>query len=172
MAFENISSVLYEVGRAIRKELFTKVVGNINDLNDRTTNLEQGASKVVIWNDSIITRGNTATLTGIDLWQSPAQFTLLDAKVAIFEKGSTTGIVEMDIQKSVNLDPNNFQSVFTTKPSVDYDDIATQDYDESTNAVFDINQTVVGAGQWLRLDMSSLPTPNNRFQIYLIGEFN
>jgi len=172
MAFETISSILYDVGRAIRRELWVKTVGNLNDLDSRTQILESGASKVVIWNDSLITRGNSGSLTGIDLWQAPAQFTLLDAKVSIYEKGVTTGIVEMDIQKSIDLDPNNFQTVFTTKPSVDFDDVGTNDYDESTNSVIDINQSIVSAGEWLRLDASQLPTPSNRFQIYLIGEFN
>lgn len=172
MSYQNIPDLLFEVGRSIKKELFTKIVGNISDLNDRATVLESGASKVIIWNESVITRANSTTLTGLDLWQAPAEFTLLDAKVSIFEKGSATGIVEMDVQKSVDLDPNNFQSVFTTKPSIDYDDVGTIDYQESNNSVIDINQSVVPAGSWLRLDFSSLPSPANRFQVYLIGEFN
>jgi len=170
MAFETISSVLYQVGKAIRKELFTKVVGNLDDLDSRTTTLEGGASKVIIWSDRVILTNPGASLTGWDLWKCPADFTLLDAKVGIFTTAGITGILEMDIQKSVDLDPANFATVFTTKPSIDFS--GASDYDESTNTVFDVGQQLVSQGDWLRLDFPSLPTPIGGFTIQLVGEFN
>lgn len=170
MAFTSIASSLYQVGKAIKKELFEKIVLNQSDINTRTQTLEQGASKTIIWNDRFLISNPSASLTGIDLWQAPAEFTLLDAKVGIFTEAGITGILEMDIQKSVDLDPANFNSVFTTKPSIDF--ASASDYDESTNAVFDIAEQSISVGDWLRLDLSSIPTPIGGFTVYLIGEFN
>lgn len=172
MAFDSIASSLYEVGKAIKKELFEKLVLNQSDVNDRLTIVEQGASKIEIWNDRFLISNPGTSLTGVDLWKAPAEFTLLDAKVGIFTESGITGILEMDIQKSVDLDPANFNSVFTTRPSIDFDDVGTNDYDESTNAVFDVAEQTVAAGSWLRLDISSIPTPIGGFTVYLIGEFN
>lgn len=168
--FQTISSTLYEVGRAIRKELFSKIVGNLDDLNSRATILEAGASKVVIWDDRVVLPVNSASFTGLDLWKSPSAFNLLDAKVAIQTVAGITGILEMDVLKSPDLDPANFNSVFTTKPSIDYS--GASDYDESTNAVFDITQQSVAQGDWLRLDISQIPSNINGFAVFLIGEFN
>ena len=172
MAQQPILSALYDVGRAIRRELFRKIVENQEDINSRTVILEQGAAKVNIWNDRVILGSQSASLTGVDLWQAPAAFTLLEAKLGIFLEAGITGILEMDIQKSPDLDPANFNTVFTTKPSIDFDDVGTTDYFESTNAVFDINEILVDAGDWLRLDFSSLPTPLAGFTTRLTGEFN
>jgi hypothetical protein len=170
MAFDSIASSLYEVGKAIKKELFQKIVLNQADINSRTQILEQGAAKIEIWNDRFLISNPGSSLTGVDLWRAPSEFTLLDAKVGIFEESGITGILEMDIQKSVDLNPANFSSVFTTKPSLDFS--ATSDYDESSNAVFDVAEQTVAAGSWLRLDISSIPTPIGGFTVYLIGEFN
>ena len=170
MAFEVIVSSLYDVGRAIRRELFSKLALNQSDINSRTQILEQGASKVAIWNDRVILTNPGPSLTGWDLWQAPAEFTLLEAKIGIFLEAGITGIFEMDVQKSVDLDPANFSTVFTTKPSIDFS--TASDYDESTNAVFDILEQTVAVNEWLRLDLSSLPAPIGGFTVKLIGEFN
>ena len=110
--FQTISTTLYNVGKAIRKELFTKIIGNIDDLNTRTTTLEAGANKIVIFDATVKIRNNATSLTGLNIWKSPANFTLLDARVVIFEKGASTGLLEFDVKKSSDLDPLNFQSVF------------------------------------------------------------
>jgi hypothetical protein len=170
--FQNISSTLYQVGKAIRKELFTKIIGNIDDINSRTTLLESGANKVVVFDSTVKVRNNAQSLTGLNIWRAPATFTLLDARLVIFEKGTATGILEMDVKKSVDLDPLNFQSVFQVQPSIDFDDLGTQDFDQSNNTVFDINQSIVNAGEYLRLDITALPVPIGKFQVYLIGEIN
>ncbi len=122
MAFVNIVSSLYEVGKAIKKDLFEKIVLNQADINTRTQTLEQGASKVVIWDDRVILTNPGASLTGWDLWKAPAEFTLLDAKVGIFLESGISGILEMDVQKSPDLDPANFldKSIDKNYPLKDY----------------------------------------------------
>ena len=170
MAFQAIASSLYQVGKAIRKELFTKIVGNLEDLDARTQAVEAGANKIKIWNDRFMMSNPSASLTGVDLWRASEEFTLLDAKVGIFTTAGVTGILEMDIQKSVDLDPANFATVFTTKPSLDFG--TASDYSESTNAVFNGSQQAVSVGDYLRLDISSIPTPINGFTVFLIGEVN
>ena len=168
--FEIISSTIYNVGRAIRRELFHKIVTNLNDLDSRVTSLSTGANKIVIWSDAVKVRANTGSLTGLDVWKSPLDFTLLDAKVAAFEIGGAAGILSMDVEKSPDLDPGNFVSVFSTLPSLDYG--LASDYDESTNGVFEVTEQSVSAGDWLKLSFPSLPTPIGIFGVYLIGEIN
>ena len=170
MAFVSIASSLYQVGKAIRKELFTKIVGNLDDLDSRTQSVEAGIGKVEIWNDRFALSNPGSSLTGVDLWRAPQGFTLLDAKVTIQTVAGVTGILEMDIQKSIDTDPANFSSVFTTRPSVDF--ATASDYDESTNAVFDVSKQTIATNEYLRLDISSIPSPISGFTVYLIGEIN
>ncbi len=170
MAFQTIVSSLYDVGRAIRKELFSKIVGNLNDLDARQTVLEQGANKIVIWDDEVIIPNNSDSLTGLDFWRAPSDFTLLEARVSIYTVGGATGSVAFDIKKGASRDDVDLSTVFQVQPSVNYS--GASDYDESTNFEFILAQQTVTAGEWLRLDISSLPNSPKRFHVFLIGEFN
>lgn len=170
MAFETIVSTLYDVGKAIRKELFSKIVGNLNDLDARQAVIEQGANKIVIWDDEVKIPNDGDSLTGLDFWRAPSDFTLLEARVSIYTIGTATGPVEFDIKKGANRDDINMSTVFVIKPSVDYS--TASDYDESTNFEFIVAQQAVTAGQWLRLDISALPSTPKSFHVFLIGEFN
>ena len=170
MAFTTIPSTLYQVGKAVKKLLFTYLVENQDDINTRLGVVEAGANKVVIYDELFYLRQNSTTLTGVDEWRAPSAFTLLDAKVTIGVIGTATGTIEFDIQKSADRDPANFSTVFTTKPSIAL--AAASDYDTSTNAVIDAGQVDISTGNFLRIDFTQMPVGMGVFHIYLIGEYN
>lgn len=170
MAFSSIPTASIQVGKAIKKELWQLTKDNEDDLDSRITVVEAGANKVEVFNGNVKLRNNSLTLTGLLTFRASSTFTLLDAKIGIYEKGSSSGTLEMDVLKSVDRNPANFATVFTTKPSLVM--ASSSDFDDSTNAVFDGGQASISVGDHLRLDITSLPSPFVIFTVFLIGEFN
>lgn len=172
MAFTTLPDSLIQVGKAITRTLFkTYVKDNLDDLDTRMTSIEGSAGKIIIFDDLVINAaGLGATITGLDIYRAASAYDLTDAKVYIFTKGSLTGTLEIDIQKSSSADFTSSVSVFTTRPSITY--ASASDYDESNNAVFDLTNKVIAAGDYLRLDVTSLPTGGTlgKFGIYIVGE--
>jgi len=103
-------------------------------------------------------------------FRAPFNFTLIEARVSIFEKGLSTGTIEMDVRKGATADVDLSTSIFTTQPSILLS--GASDFDESSNAVFDAGQKDVLEGEYLFLDMSQLPATENMktWRVYLIGE--
>ena len=170
MAFITMPDSLIQVGKAITRTLFkTYVKDNLDDLDSRVSSVEGAVSKIVIFDEIVI---NAATLesggsvTGLDIFRVPSGFTLIDAKVYMFLKGSLTGTLQMDVQKSTSPNFSSSVSVFTTKPS-----ITVNNYAVSSNSVFN-GAAVVVEGDYLRLDITTLPSNGNisSFGVFLVGE--
>lgn len=170
MAYVSISNLLIQVGKPVIKTLWDLVKGDLDDHEARIAGVEQGATKIEIWDDLTRVRQNAASLTGFDIYRAVANMQLIEARVSIFEVGIATGIIEFDIQKAATLDFSASVSVFTTKPSLNMG--TANDFDQSTNAVFDINEQSVLKDERLRLDMTSLPVNMSSFEIFLLGELN
>lgn len=175
MAFTTLPDSLIQVGKSITRTLFkTYVKDNLDDLNSRLSLVEGSAAKIVVFDEIVLSAATLATggtVTGLDVYRATANFDLIDGKVWIFEKGGiTSGSLEIDIQKSASADFTSSVSVFTTKPSIDYSTASS--YDESANAVFDATNKTISSGDYLRFDVSSLPSNGYpaKFGIYLIGE--
>jgi hypothetical protein len=172
MAFTTLSNTLIQVGKAIKREIFTTLKDNQDDLNTRVVTLEGGANKVQIWGGVVTNASSASTLTGLAYWPAPATFTLLEVKCGIYEKGSLTGTLEIDILKSPDRDPANFVSVMTNRPSIPF--ASASDYDDSTDGVIDATKQTISQGDWLRLDVTSLPSNGvlGSFVIEVFGEIN
>lgn len=173
MAFTTIPDSIIQVGKSITRTLFkTYVKDSLDDLNTRLLDVEAAAGKIIVFDEIVLNAASLTdggTVTGLDLFRAPNDFTLLDAKVFIFETGTLTGNLELDVKKASSSDFTSAVSVFTTKPKIDYS--TANDYDESSNAVFDNTEKDILAGEYLRLDVSELPTGNiGKFGVYLIGE--
>lgn len=169
MAFTGLPASIIQVGKAIRKEIFDILRSDIQDHEDRLTAQEGAGKKVEVFNGLVINAQSAASLTGLACYTATKDFTLIDAKVSIFEKGSLTGTLEMNIRKASSNDDTGAVSVFTTRPSLDVG--AASDYDESSNTVFDSNNKEISSGDRLFLDISSLPSPViGKFKILLVGE--
>ena len=161
-----------DVGDPLRKEYFDKNKCNQDDINSRLGTVEAGAGKVFVFNFRVRNAIRADSLTCISLFKATFDFTLIDARLQAFEVGTLTGDLEIDVKKNTSPNPIGFTSVFTTRPLLDYDLISN--YDESSNAVFDANQTDILDGDFLRLDVTSLPSNGviNSFYVTVIGELS
>ena len=169
MAFVTLDPTLLDVGDPTKKEIFDSLKSNQDDLDTRLTTQEQGVGKIVVFNDLVVNASSASTLTGLDFFRANAAFTLIDAKVSIFTVGSLTGTLQFNILKNSSLDPAGMTTVFTTRPSIDLG--TATDFDESSNAIFDVGQIGVADGDYLRLDITSLPTPViGSFYLTVFGE--
>jgi hypothetical protein len=175
MAFTTIPSGSLDVGDPLKKELMDLIKSNQDDLDSRVSAVEGNAGKIVIFNEVVLNAASLSgggTITGIDLYRAESNFNLTDAKVYIFTKGSLTGNLEIDVQLSSSADFTSSNSVFTTKPKIVYS--TASDYDESANTVFNGTYQSITAGQYLRLDVSEVPSAGTigKFGIYFIGEIS
>lgn len=171
MAFSAISSAVIAVGSAIKAELWTKVKNNFDDLNSRINLVEASSSKVPVIKFMALNGSEFSTGTGLFYWESNDTLTITSAYVQIFEKGTLTGVFEIDVKKSTtDLNSTSFTSIFTTKPSITF--ASALDYAKSTNQVFDATKTSIVPGNYLRLDITQMPTTSvmSKFLITVYGE--
>lgn len=169
--FSTISSLAITVGSAIRKELFDKIKNNFDDHETRINSLEVIQKKVPVMKFDFRNSSSFLTATGVYYWESDDDFTITDAYLRIYEKGSLTGFLEVDIKKSTtDLDSASFFTVFTTKPKITL--ASASDYDASTNQVFDPGQITVAKGDFLRLDITQYPSNGalGKFMFTVYGE--
>jgi len=174
MSFLTIPSSIIQVGKAIKAELFQyHIKPSLDDLNTRTASLESNQGQVVVF-DGLVRNAATleaeGSVTGLSIYRATQNFTLSDCKIGIFNTGSLTGKIEINIRKASSLDDTAAVSVFTTRPSISYS--GASNFDESTNAVFDTNNDDLVDGDYLFLDITELPSNGSigKFSIYLVGE--
>ena len=173
MAFSTIPSSLIQVGKATVKQLFDLIKGNLDDLDSRLTTVEASVSKFQFWSGPFYNASSGPSYTGvIGPFVVPSDFEITDAKIAIFLKGSLTGNLEIDVQKSTSQDFSSSVSVFTTKPKIDFS--TASDYEASSNAALDNANKSFNAGDWYRIDITELPAGGviGRFNIDIVGEAN
>lgn len=143
---------------------------NFDDHETRISQLETNDSRIVVYNGVIYNASNFSTLTGILFRRMPQNFTLTSATITIFTVAGITGTLQVDVKKNTSLNPAGMTSVFTTRPSVNYSIVSN--YDVSTNAVFDPINKNITAGDYLRVDITSMPTAGvvPRFLLQVYGE--
>jgi len=169
MAFTTIPSALINVGKAIKKEIFSYVKDNFDDHETRINSLEGGANRVEVFNNTVLLGSISSTYTGIVFYEAQTAFTLTGAKVSIFETGSiSSGTLEIDFKKNSSPDDTGMASIFTTKPSIDF--TTASDYEESSNQVLDGTKTSISIGDFIRFDITSLPVGLGKLRIVLYGE--
>lgn len=171
MAFQVINSNEIDVGDPIRKELWDKVKNSLDDLDERTNELESGASKISVFKFPVLNAASANTFTGLAYYIADENFTLTSASITIFEKGSLTGALEIDVEISTtNLAAASFSSVFTTRPKITWS--TATDYATSTNQVFDNTKIAVSVGDILRFDITEMPSSGvlGKFIVNVFGE--
>lgn len=171
MAFEVINSTEIDVGKPNKKELWLKVKNSLDNHELRLNSTEAGAARVIILDHTILNAASAVTMTGLTYSEALFPYTITGCEIRIFEKGSLTDAIEIDIKKSVtDLNGASFSSVFTTKPKIT---MATAvDYERSTNQAFNPAQTAIVEGDTLRLDITEMPSGGTlgKFRIILYGE--
>lgn len=171
MPFSTISSLAIAVGSAIKKELWDKVKDNFDDHETRINSVETIQKKVSVMKFDFRNAASIISTNGVYYWESEDTFTLTSAFLRIYEVGSLTGDLEIDIKRSTtDLDDSSFFTIFTTRPSIDFS--TASDYDESINQVFDPGQIDISPGDFLRLDITSFPSGGvlGKFILNVYGE--
>lgn len=168
MAFTTIPSGSIDVGDAIKKELWDLVKDNFDDHESRIGSVEVQAAKILVFDSYIILGSIATTYTGMMYFRATQPFTLTGCVLKIFEIGSLTGTLQVDVKKNTSFDNTGMVSVFTTKPSVNF----ASNYQEATNQVFDNTKISIATGDILRFDITSLPTGGvlGKFYFVLYGE--
>lgn len=172
MSFLTIDPNKIKVGDPITKEIFDLIRTNFDDHESRLNAFEAGAVKIPVFDFEIV--NNTMyppSMTGIAYYTARQAFTITDCFIQIFEKGTLTGTIQIDIKKSAgaNLSDGSFTSIFSTKPSVAF--ASASDYARSTNQILNAGQAIA-IGEVLRLDLSAIPTTGfiDRFIVCCYGE--
>lgn len=171
MAFVTINPNTIEVGDPIKKELFDRIKANEDDHETRLSNLESTVAKIDFMKFMVANASSASSFTGMYYYEANGSFTITDAFIRIFTKGALTGNLEIDIKVSTtDMDNASFVSIFTTKPKIVFSSIS--DYGKSTNQAFDATKINIQSGDFLRLDVTELPTNGviSRFLIEAYGE--
>lgn len=169
MAFSSLSNALYAVGKPIVRALFNTLKTNQDDLDTRLGTVEATGNKVIFYSGSIYTAGSYASVTGYIFHRIQASIDITDAKVIVSDfTGITSGTLQIDVQKASSRDFSASVSIFTTKPSLDLS--TASNFDESSNMVLSGTNKVLIEGDWIRIDITSLPTGLGYLGVYLIGE--
>jgi hypothetical protein len=173
MAFTTLSTTLIQVGKAVVQSIFQTIKDNEDDLNSRLSTVEGAVNKIIVSSGTILNGTPAASITGgFGLYRAASAFTLTDAKLAIFDVSGPTwaGTLELDVQKASSPDFTSSVSVFSTKPSISF--TSPSNYTESSNMVLDVSNKDISEGDYLRIDMSSLPSGGvlGKWEIYIIGE--
>ena len=169
MAFVTIPSGSIDIGDPITKNLFDTIKANEDDLDARVTALSIGSALIRVFEDVCWSASSATTMTGRAYFVADQAFTLTSARIRIFEKGSLTGALEIDLKKNTTFNNTGMTSVFTTKPKITW--ASASDYNWSTNQVFNGASIAVAAGSVLRLDITELPTGTlGKFYVEVYGE--
>lgn len=170
MAYISIPDSIIKVGDAIKKELWDTIKGNFDDHEERLNNFEAGAVKIPVFKMLVNNKTVSPVLNGVAYYKVDQNFNVTYATVQIFEKGSLTGTLEIDIKKSLtDLADGSFSSIFTTKPKITF--ATDANYAISGNQVLN-NNAICLAGETLRLDITSVPGGGllTQFIINVYGE--
>lgn len=156
-------------GDPVTSTLYNVVANDIIDHESRIALVEQVAARVSVFEDEVKNATMASSLTGIAFFRAPVDFILIEAKVSIFQHGVLTGTLEIDVHRQNSLNQTGSVSVFTTKPSLNFSTVV--DYQESNNAVFGAANEI-SEGQYLRLDITSMPTGGvlGHFYVTVYGE--
>jgi hypothetical protein len=168
MAYQEIPESSINVGKPVKKELWTRVRNSLIDHENRINSLAVGASPIEVFNFPILNASSAQSLTGLTYYRALSSFSVSLVQVEIFEKGFiSSGILSIDIKKGNSLDPSGFTSILTTPPAIDFS--TASDYDIS-QGVLDSNEQSVVQGQILRLDVTALPTTTlGKFRVLVYG---
>lgn len=171
MAFELINPTEIEIGKPLKKELILKIKNSLDDHELRLNSSETGAARIVVFDMTVLNAASANTLTALSFSEALFPYTLTGCEIRLFEKGSLTGAVEIDIKKSsTDLDDLSFTSIFTTKPKITMATAA--DYERSSNQAFDPVKTAMAEGDSLRFDITEMPGGGTlgKFRVILFGE--
>lgn len=167
MAYSALPSSWYDVGKALKRQLFQRLATNIEDHESRINLLSLGASPIEVFDFPVLNASSSNSLTGLTYFQAKTSFIVSTVQLQIFEKGIiSSGVVGIDVLKSSTLG-GIYTTILTTPPSINFS--TASDY-ELSSATLDPAEQSVAQGEYLRLDVTSLPAVTlGKFRVLVYG---
>jgi microcystin-dependent protein len=110
--------------------------------------------------------GASTTANGILYYRVPKTMKITKASITLFTKGSASGTLTIDVKYNSSPNPTGMTTILTTPLTMNVS--AASDYAEQSGSPNSAIQLT--AGQWLRLDITSIPTSMGDFYISVYGE--
>jgi hypothetical protein len=157
MAFTPIDLNKIKVGDPITKDILDSIKYNFDDHEFRINSLSVSGGNVFIFNGDVSFVNYSSLRPNIFYYTARQDFSLNDFRVRLFTKeGVTSGNLTIDLQKSVDPNDSNFNSVLTAPISFDFSSVS--DYAE---VVSTLNSALneLTTGDILRVKV--LAVPNN-----------
>ena len=152
MAFITIPAESIEVGRALKKSLFTLIKDNLDDLNTRVGENSQGIAgtlPLVFTVNGDYNLTTAAQRTNMGKTVLSADITISDVFLHTDEAGGA-GTTEINISKNTVASPTVYSSLLTTNPTVGF---GAGDDAVSTDGVVNPSNDVVLAGETIKLTL-------------------
>ena len=165
MAFSSIPSGWLDVGDPVKKELLDLIKSNQDDLDSRISGVSAAVSsespiQFIITGD-YWKAGSSITEAG-PIIRITHNLTLTSARLQITDAG-TSGTLTTDVKYSTD-SGSSWNTIFSSIPSLAY---TAGNYAENTGT---LSVTELDAGDYLKLDITSVMTLNTKFIVYLTWE--
>lgn len=165
MAFSSLTDTLIQIGKAVKREIFTTLKNNQDDLDSRVSAIET-TSRVEVFNFSTTGSPNDYNLTmleQIETYETFTELSLTEAKMTLVDSLSTSiGNIEMDILAST--DGTTYTTIFSSKPTI------TASGTQSGSFTINPTYTTIDNGTFLKLAFDSIKDPQGSIQIQVYGE--
>lgn len=163
MAYTIINASRYQPGEAVKGEFGQDVVNNLDDHENRISDLETVSSKIIIIDEPIIGISQYAgsTTFSITAFRAAQDMTIIAAEIYQFQAGSS-GNTEIDVRKGAT--DGTATTIFSTKPILNFGD---------GNDVGDggtISDGSVSEGEFVFLDFTQVQNGTYPVHVRIIGE--
>lgn len=112
-----------------------------------------GTGLVEIFNATVSVNAAIGPQNGLLHFKAPTNLTVTYSTLQIFEKnGVTSGVMQIDVKKNTTPSSVGMTSIYTTQPEISF--LTASDYAEDNGV---IGTSSVSAGEYLRLDITSIP---------------
>lgn len=185
MSYIPLDSADLEVGKPIKKKLFTRILNNEEDHESRLDNLEQGVGKIIVADFEVtgyISHYKDTELVAIATHKAPARYNLVEFSVTIMDSpngfnsvgvpvvSSTSGVLELDLRKSVD-GGVNYYSICTIKPAIldGYAGAGLSSNSAVGGRACVFSELTVNQDDMLRLDVKGMKDKQGTFSISIYG---
>lgn len=159
MAYNAISSLLIQAGKALKQELMSLVKDNFDDHESRLTTVEGVVNVYRPIRFRVTNYEEFVPATEVDVERIPFAMTLQGVRLLVLDAGSA-GTVEVNLEYKRG--GGAWTNILTTNPSVAF---GAGDYALSSNGVLSV--TSLQAGDLLRLNIVTAQTGNEEIIVYV-----
>lgn len=113
-----------------------------------------GGGLVEVFNAPVVLNGLAGSITGLTYFYVPKNLTINQVRLAVYEKnGITSGNLVLDVKRGANQANVSMATILSSQATIDF--AVAADY-AVANAT--ISSGACTLGQWLRIDLTSVPS--------------